>query len=151
MKREASAVAWHELPASEVLLRLGVAATGLTMQEAALRLERFGPNELRAERPVTVLDIIFRQFQSLLVWILIVAALTAGAFGEWADGIAIIAIVALNAVIGAYQEHGAERALAALRRLTGRRTRVRRDGRVIELSATEVVPGDVIELTAGDF
>jgi len=114
-------------------------------------LAQCGPNELKEAKPISPLAIFFGQFKSLIIWILIAAGVLSGALGEVVDAIAILAIVVLNAVIGFYQEFNAEKSIAALRKMTAPRAKVRRDGHVTTVPAAEVVPGDVIELEAGDL
>jgi magnesium-transporting ATPase (P-type) len=92
---------------------------GLSPQEAAARLQQWGPNALRQGKSVSPLAILAGQFRSLVIWVLIGAALVSVALGEMVDGLAILAIVLLNAVIGFFQEYRAERAVAALARLAG--------------------------------
>lgn len=143
--------AWHSLPEHEVWSRLGSSVRGLDTQEAARRLVVNGRNELAEASPVSPWSIFLGQFKSLIVWILIVAGIISGALGEVVDAVAILAIVVLNAVIGSYQEYSAEKSIAALRRMTAPCAKVVRDGRVVVISASEVVPGDVLELEAGDL
>jgi P-type Ca2+ transporter type 2C len=100
---------------------------------------------------VRPLVLLISQFKSLIVWILAAAALVSGLVAEWADCIAILAIVVLNGLIGFYQEFNAERSLAALKRMTAPRARVRRDGRSVSVPAAMVVPGDLLEVEAGDL
>ncbi|MGZ5053098.1 MAG: cation-translocating P-type ATPase, partial [Methylobacter sp.] len=124
---------------------------GLTADNARSRLTRDGRNELRKSKPVSALTILFRQFASLVIWVLIGAAAVSVYLGEKADGIAIVAIVVLNALIGFIQEFRAEKAAAALSRLTAPKARVIRDGRSIICAASAVVAGDVLLLEAGDL
>lgn len=130
---------------------LASSRAGLSQEVAASRLEEHGPNEVRQAAPIRPLALLIGQFRSLIVWILISAALVSGILGEWADCIAILSIVVANGLIGFYQEYNAERSLAALRRMTAPQARVRRDGRSLFIPAAEVVPGDVLELEAGDL
>jgi Ca2+-transporting ATPase len=130
---------------------LSSSRSGLSREEAARRLLEHGPNELREAEPVRPITLLIGQFKSLIVWILVAAALVSGVMGEWADCIAILAIVIINGLIGFYQEYNAERSLAALRRMTAPHARVRRDGQSLTIPATEVVPGDMLELEAGDL
>ena len=102
-------------------------------------------------RPSALLALLLGQFKSIIIGILIAAALVAGVTSEWADCIAILAIVVLNALIGFYQEYHAEQSIAALRRMTAPRASLRRDGSSRIVPASEVVPGDLIELEAGDL
>src|SRR5262249_12090751 len=90
------------------------------------------------------------QFNDIVIWILIVAALVSGILGEWTDATAIVAIVLLNAILGFIQEEKAERALAALQKLAAPSARVLREGRLQVVPARELVPGDVLDLDAGD-
>jgi Ca2+-transporting ATPase len=143
--------AWHSQSAEEVLAQLASSANGLSTDEAAKRLATYGPNELKETKPVSPLAILLRQFKSLIVWILIVAGIISGVLGELIDAIAIFAIVVLNAVIGFAQEFNAEKSIAALRRMTAPRAKVLRGGQVSNVPASEIVPGDIIELEAGDL
>lgn len=145
-----SAGAWHVLPEEAVLGQLGASRAGLSPQEARARRARHGPNELRRSEGVSPLRILIGQFKGLIVGVLFVAAAVSALLGEWADATAIVAIVVLNGIIGFHQEYGAERAIAALRRMTAPTARVRRGGRSVQVPAGDVVPGDVLELEAGD-
>src|SRR5574341_251945 len=142
---------WHSLPTEQALERVKATPAGLSTAEAERRLRAYGPNVLREAEPVRPLTIFMRQFSSLVIWILIGAGLVSGLLGEWVDSIAILAIVALNAVIGFYQEYNSERAIAALKKMIAPHARVRRDGQVVQIPAVEIVPGDIIELEAGDL
>jgi Ca2+-transporting ATPase len=148
--RAASPAGWHELDGGAVLARLQMDERGLSAAEARQRLLRYGTNELRPRERPHALAMLAGQFRSLIVWILIAAALISGALQEWIDCAVILSIVALNAVIGFLQERHAEQSLASLRRMTAPRARVRRDGAATMVPARDVVPGDVLELEAGD-
>jgi Ca2+-transporting ATPase len=143
---------WHDRSPADIAAELNTdPATGLTADEAQSRLKRDGRNELRKRKSVSALTILFRQFTSLVIWVLIGAAAVSVYLGEKADGIAIIAIVVLNALIGFIQEFRAEKAVAALARLAAPKARVIRDGRSIICKASAVVAGDVLLLEAGDL
>ncbi|MBX7210754.1 MAG: cation-translocating P-type ATPase [Verrucomicrobiaceae bacterium] len=142
---------WHTLPEDDICQRLATTRTGLCAAEAARRLAEHGPNEIQETKPISRFAIFVRQFTSLIVWLLIIAAVVAGALGEMVDAIAILAIVVLNGVIGFYQEYKAEQSIAALRKMTAPQARVRRDGRAFIVPATQLVPGDVLEIEAGDL
>jgi len=143
--------AWHTLSGDEVLKRRLSSLHGLEPEDAAGRLVEYGPNTIREDAPVRPWGILAEQFNSLLVWLLMAAAIISGILGGWIDAVAILAIVILNAVLGFYLEFGAERAIAALRRMTAAKARVRRGGRVLTTPSSEVVPGDVLVLKAGDL
>ena len=142
---------WHAATADEVLRRLDSSKEGLTGAEANRRLAQYGRNELKEAAAVNPWRIFGAQFTSLIVWILIGAGAIAGLLGETIDALAIFAIVLLNSVIGFYQEFRAEKSIAALKRMTAPHANVRRDGSVASVLAAEVVPGDIVELEAGDL
>lgn len=145
------AVAAHHFETPEVVKRLGSdAKLGLSASEAAERLVRFGSNELTESPPEPLWKRFLGQFNDLIIWILIVAAIISGLMGEWADAAAIIAIVMLNGVLGFIQEEKAERALSALQKLSAPLAKVIRQGLLSTIPARELVPGDRIELEAGD-
>ncbi len=152
VRTKAAPEAWHRLPASDALLVLkSDARTGLSSNEAQARLARYGTNELteRGGKPVWV--ILWEQITSTMVLILIVAAALSAALKDLHNGLAILAIVVLNAILGASQEVRAEKALTALKKLTVPTVKVRRDGRVLEISSGQLVPGDVMLLEAGNW
>ena len=143
---------WHDKAVEVIAARLATdVMRGLSLHEAADRLAKVGPNELRKGEVISPLAILAGQFSSLVIWVLIGAALVSAALGELIDGIAIIAIVVLNAVIGFFQEYRAERAAAALARLTAPRAKVVRNGQADVIAAADVVPGDVLLFEAGDL
>lgn len=144
--------AWHTAEAAEVLRALGTdAGSGLTNEEAASRLQERGPNELEDRGGRSPWAILLEQFTSTMIVILIVAALASALLGDYEDSIAIAVIVVLNAALGFVQEYRAERAMAALKRLAAPRVKVRREGHAREISARELVPGDVVLLEAGNL
>jgi len=124
--------------------------TGLSSSQVTAAREKFGTNELATIAPESVWKKFLAQFRDLVVWILIVAAIIAGAMGEWTDTTAILAIVFLNALLGFFQEEKAERALAALQSMAAPNAKVIRDGKLASIPARELVPGDVVEIEAGD-
>jgi Ca2+-transporting ATPase len=146
-----AAVPWHALAAAEVLERLGCdAAVGLTIQAAAQRSAEHGPNALPAPPRGSAFMVFVRQFKSPLIFILFIAAALAAGMDHWGDAAVILAVVAVNALIGAYQEGRAERSMAALRRLSALRVRVLRGGHEQAIPAHDLVPGDILLLAAGD-
>jgi Ca2+-transporting ATPase len=141
----------HAAAADEVAAMLGSDANaGLTSGAAAERLAQFGRNELAQAPPEMWWKRLARQFADLLIWILIAAAIISGLLGEWLDAVAILAIVVLNGILGFVQEGRAEQALAALRKLSTPHAKVIRDGRSQNIEAADLVPGDRIDLEAGD-
>ena len=142
----------------EVVAELGCdPQRGLSSEEARARLERYGPNELEAEKPVPAWRRFLAQFRDTLVILLLIA--TAVSVGLWAyerdsalpyEGLAIFAIVLLNGILGYVQESRAERAVAALRAMSAAEASVVRDGERRSVPASELVPGDVILVEEGD-
>src|SRR5918994_1157719 len=144
--------AWHTSEVAEVLQTLGTdAGSGLGDEEAARRLQERGPNELEDRGTRSPWAILWEQFASTMIVILIVAALASALLGDYEDSIAIAVIVVLNAALGFVQEYRAERAMAALKRLAAPRVKVRREDHAREISARELVPGDVVLLEAGNL
>ena len=127
------------------------AKSGLTAAEAKSRLAQFGLNELVEKGTKNPWLILLDQLRDAMVIILIIAALVSGFLGEVQDVIVILAIVILNAAIGFSQEYRAEQAIAALKKLAVPTVKVRRDGQLAEISARELVPGDVVLLEAGNL
>jgi len=135
--------------------------TGLSAEEAARRLEQYGPNALREKPRPTFWKRLFDQLNNFLVWILIAAALVSFVIGlneynrsgdwtEFVDSIAIMTIVALNAILGLVQEGKAEEALAALQKMAAPNAQVVRDGHQIVIPAADLVPGDLVVLETGN-
>ena len=142
---------WYEQTKEEVLAALQTdAASGLSSAEAAARLEQYGPNELEDRGVKSRWRILLEQFTEIMVIILIIAAGISYALGETIDAIVILAIVVMNAVLGYSQEYRAEQAVAALKKMAVPTVRLLRDGHLVEVSAREVVPGDIVQLEAGN-
>jgi len=141
----------HTMEAGEVARQLGVEIQcGLADADARARLLHYGPNALTEKKTTGPWTIFLGQFRSLIIWVLIGAALVSGLLREWVDAVAIVAIVVLNAVLGFIQEYRAEKALAALKRLAAPQAKALRAGRRLLLPAHDLVPGDIVEIEAGD-
>ncbi|KIE42355.1 cation-translocating P-type ATPase [Geobacter anodireducens] len=141
---------WHRIPIDEALTRLATSLAGLGRDEARRRLAECGPNELEEQVRRTPLAMLLGQFTDFMILVLIGAAVVAGAIGEPGDAAPIIIIVVLNAVIGFAQEYRAERAMAALREMSGNYAAVLRSGEHLSVPAREIVPGDLVLLEAGN-
>jgi Ca2+-transporting ATPase len=142
---------WHSVPLAEIV-REGQTDLdqGLALRDAAARLERFGPNIVESAPGRPFLRLVSAQFGDTMVLMLLAATAFSWLVGERLDAYAILAIVLLNASLGALQEFRAGRAIAALRRLAAPSARVLRDGRDTFIEAAAVVPGDILLLDAGD-
>ena len=141
---------WHALAIDEILRSLKTTLNGLTDREASERLAIYGPNELRKEKGRSKIGIFVEQFKNVLIIILLIATGLSIVIGEVLDAVLILTIVLASAVLGAFQEYRAERALEALRKLTAPEASVIRSGKEKRIPAREVVPGDILVLTAGD-
>jgi magnesium-transporting ATPase (P-type) len=141
---------WFTMDLADVLERLGTVTDGLTDEEAAARLERFGPNTLPRRKPPGLFEILLRQFRSPLIYLLAIAAAVSLLIGEAKDAAFILGVLLINAVIGTVQEARAERASQALQQLLRIRAAVRRSQRVLDVDAETLVPGDVVYLETGN-
>ena len=141
----------HSLPMDELIRQMDADTTnGLTTSEASRRLQEFGLNKL-AEAPSTpAWRKILSHFSDTVILILVVAVVISALLGEWIDAAAILAIVLLNGFISFFQEERAERALLALQELASSLVKVIRDGTIIRLEPERLVPGDLLDLDAGD-
>ena len=147
---EGGRAAWHGASPEEVLGRLESAGNGLGGAEAQERLERFGPNVLQRAKGDGPLRILLRQVQDPLIYILIASAALAVATGKVVDGSVIFGVVVINTIIGFVQEYRAGKAIEALIDMVPDTATVLRDGERKSLPASELVPGDVVELQSGD-
>jgi Ca2+-transporting ATPase len=154
--------AWHTLSVEKTLLELDSdVQTGLTSQQVEERLQQYGSNELEEAASRSAWQILLDQFTNIMLVMLIVVAIISGVLDlvalqqgktqgiPFKDTIAIMAIVILNGVLGYLQESRAEKALAALKRLSAPKVRVIRDGKPAEVDARQLVPGDIMLLEAG--
>ncbi|WP_069884045.1 cation-translocating P-type ATPase [Streptomyces luteocolor] len=147
----APAHAWYARPAESVAEELGVdPALGLSAAQVATRLAEDGPNTLAEEKPTPGLVRFLGQFTTYMQIILVASALVSLLIQEWGTALVLLALTLLNAVIGLRQEGKAESAMNALKAMTKATARVRREGRVVEVDAAEVVVGDIVLLAAGD-
>ena len=142
---------WHRRAPAAVLEELGSAISGLSESDAARRLAAVGRNELTGTGIRSPWKILWEQLTALMVVILIIAGVISALLKDYKDAAAIGAIVVLNALLGFSQEYRAEKAMAALKRLSVPLSRVRRDGEIREISSLEIVPGDLVLLEAGNF
>ncbi len=142
---------WYQMEKEQILALLEVdSQKGLSNEEVGIRKERYGSNELVDRGIKSPWKILFEQLSGLMIIILIIAAAISMLLGETIDAIAILVIVVLNAILGFSQEYRAEKAMAALKKLSVPRVRVRRAGKVIELPAQELLPGDIVLIEAGN-
>jgi len=146
-----AAARWYALSADDVAQRLGADPVGgLSAATAADRLQKNGPNALPAEKAVPGWRRFLEQYRSYMQIILLIAAVVSLAIGEWSTGAVLALLTVVNAMVGLRQEGKAESAMNALKSLTKRTARVRRDGVEASIPAEQVVIGDLVLLAAGD-
>ncbi|MCT4545218.1 MAG: calcium-translocating P-type ATPase, PMCA-type [Vallitalea sp.] len=124
---------------------------GLDSNEIEKRLDKYGFNSLKEKKGTSLLKMILQQFSSFIVIILIAASILSIVIGEIKDGVIIIAIVILNAVLGVVQEKKASNALDALKKMASPKAKVIRSGKISTVDSTNLVPGDIVVLEAGDY
>jgi Ca2+-transporting ATPase len=127
------------------------AAAGLTSADARQRLDKYGPNELADKQRVRPLVILFKQFANAMTYLLLVAAGISFFLREWPDGIAILVVILINSLIGFGMEYRAALSMTALQKMVSVFSTVLRDGSVRQVRSEQLVPGDIIEVEAGDM
>ncbi|WP_409227332.1 cation-translocating P-type ATPase [Gudongella sp. SC589] len=143
---------WYQRNPQELAEDLKVnLSAGISTEEATKRLDEHGQNELSEEQGKSLMSKIIAQFSDFLILILMSAALISVFVGETKDAIVILSIVIVNAMLGLYQEGKAEKALESLKKMASPTAKVLRDGKTQEISASLLVPGDVVILETGDI
>ncbi len=141
---------YYQQEIKDVLRELSSFEKGLSEKEAQRRLEKYGKNIIERKHRISALKIFLKQFLNPLVIILIIATVVVFIFKEYLDGIAILIILLLNAILGFFQEYKAEKAIELLRKLSTPNSRVVRDGKEKIISSELLVPGDIIIFETGD-
>lgn len=148
---------WHSSSVEEVSKKLKTNINiGLSEEEAQKRFERYGPNNLKEKKKESIFVKFIKQFNDFMIITLIIAAIISAVVSklngeaDYIDSIIIVAIVIFNAIMGLVQEQKAEKSLEALKKMSAQ-AKVRRNGRVQEIDATMVVPGDIVILEAGNY
>lgn len=141
----------HAIGASELGQQLGTdLQAGLSPESAISRLQEYGPNTLELQAPEPWWRLLIRQLHNLMVYVLLLAAILAFVYNEHLEGVAIMLVILINTIIGFYMEWQANRSMEALQRMTHPLARVIRQGKLTEVDAAELVPGDLLSLEAGD-
>ncbi len=146
----AQPVLWHAIDAAKALELLDTSDKGLSDQEARVRLACYGENALKDVSARSALARFFQQFQNVLIYILLAAAIITAIIGHWTDSIVICGVVIINGVIGFLQEGRAERAIAGIKELLSEKATVLRNGYPIRLDTKYLVKGDVVLLEEGE-
>lgn len=142
---------WHNLEINEVLENTGTTDNGLTSAQASLKLAEFGANELQEKKKKSPFVLFLNQFKDFMILVLIAASIIAGITGDITDAIIIMIIVILNAIVGFVQEYRAEKAMDALKKIAALQAQVLRDGKPVSMPSSEIVPGDIVLLEAGNI
>ncbi|MFH1575451.1 MAG: HAD-IC family P-type ATPase [Candidatus Nealsonbacteria bacterium] len=141
---------WHTISLENVFTETGGRKDGLTGSEATEKLERFGRNSLPQEKPYSKIRLFLSQFNSPLMYILLVTVVIAFLLKHYSDAIFIVVVLLINTTVGFYQENKANQSLLALKKMVRIRTNVLRDGYEKEIDSEELVVGDVALLKSGD-
>lgn len=141
---------WHTLSVYKVMENLGVGSSGLTEEEAKIRLEKYGYNKLKEKKPPSKLKLFLSQFKSFLIILLLFATIVSLLIGNVLDAIAIFTILIIIGILGFIQEYRAEKAVESLKKMIVPEATVIRNGEITVIHASEIVPGDIIVLEQGD-
>lgn len=147
---ESLATGWHEKSIEDVFYAIESSQNGLNSDEAQKRLTEYGENRIKTIKQRSAVKRFFDQFHNILIYILLAAAIVTAFLQHWVDTGVILAVVIVNALIGFIQEGKAESAINAIRQLLSAKALVKRDGRFIQLDATQLVPGDIVFIQSGD-
>lgn len=141
---------WHLLPLSEITQLLNTTPSGLDASTASARLMEYGLNQIEDSKKKSILQMILSQLTDFMILILIAAAIISGIIGDLTDTIIILAIIIINAAVGFIQEYRAEKAMEALKKMAANHARILREGKMKDIPASDLVPGDVVVLEAGN-
>ncbi len=141
---------WHTKTKEDILKELKTSEKGLSDNEAQLRLKKYGKNEIKKKHKLGSFKIIFEQFKSFLIYILIIAAIISFLIGHILDASIITAIIIINAGIGFFQQYKAEKAISKLKKLIVPTSRVMRNNKLKKIPSYKLVPGDFVVLNSGD-
>ena len=149
-KKPEAGIYWHALSSDNTIKKLKSNLKGLNDDQVSERLKKYGKNEIRKIKKLEPLRILFEQFKSFFVILLIIAAIISAFVSHWIDMYVILGIIVLNASIGFFQNYKAEKSIQALKSLLVSKAKVLRSGTLKEIDASEIVPGDILVLREGD-
>ena len=148
--KNGNSAAWHVKSYNEVIDSVGSSEKGLTTEVARNRFQKYGPNHIKRKQKDGPLTVLWRQINNPLIWVLIGSGTLAVLLGKITDGLVVLAVVVINTIIGFIQEFKAGKAIEALSDMIPENATVYRDGRKVSIPVSEIVPGDVVELEAGE-
>ena len=141
---------WHSIDYTQVLEYFESSLQGLQLEEAKKRRLKYGSNELKRKNKDGIIKLLWRQINNPLIWVLLGSSILATALGKITDGMVVLAVVVINSIIGFIQEYKAGKAIEALSSMVPENTTVIRNGNIITLPVSEIVPGDIVQVAAGD-
>lgn len=141
---------WHTINFEKVLEIFESSIQGLETNEVKIRITKYGLNEIRRKKKDSVLKVLWRQINNPLIWVLIGSSLIATLLGKITDGMVVLAVVIVNSIIGFIQEYKAGKAIEALSSMVPENATVIRNGHIETIPVSEIVPGDIVQVTAGD-
>ena len=141
---------WHSIDYTQVLEYFESSLQGLQLEEAKKRRLKYGSNELKRKNKDGIIKLLWRQINNPLIWVLLGSSILATALGKITDGMVVLAVVVINSIIGFIQEYKAGKAIEALSSMVPENTTVIRNGNIITIPVSEIVPGDIVQVAAGD-
>jgi Ca2+-transporting ATPase len=140
---------WHLIPVSEIAQLLNTTPSGIDSVTASQLLEEYGKNQIEDKKKKTILQMLLHQLTDFMILILIIAAIISSLLGDITDSAVILTIVIINAMVGVIQEYRTEKAMEALKNMVAHYARVIREGKIIDIPVSNLVPGDVVALEGG--
>ena len=141
---------WHSIDYNQVIHHFESSLNGLKLAEIKSRTDKYGLNLIKRNSKDGVLTLLWRQINNPLIWVLIGSSTLATALGKITDGMVVLAVVVVNSIIGFIQEYKAGKAIEALSKMVPENATVIRDGNVMTIPVSEIVPGDIVQVAAGD-
>ncbi len=141
---------WHSMTSDQVFSGLESSESGLTTHQVQERLQAYGPNQIKRKPQEGVLKLLWRQINNSLIWVLLGSGILAVVLGKMTDGLVVLSVVVINAIIGFIQEFKAGQAIEALSDMVPQNAAVIREGESSMVAAADLVPGDLVLLAAGD-
>jgi len=141
---------WHAIDYKVVLENFESSLQGLELEEVNIRRQKYGLNQIKRKNKDGVLKVLWRQINNPLIWVLIGSSTLATALGKITDGMVVLAVVVVNSIIGFIQEYKAGKAIEALSNMVPENATVIRNGNIITIPVSEIVPGDIVQVAAGD-
>ena len=142
---------WHTHETEKVFEEIRSSANGLSSSDAKQRLTEYGANKIVKKKKDGPLKLLWRQINNPLIWVLLGSSAVATIVGKITDGLVVLSVVIINTIIGFFQEFKAGKAIEALSDMIPENATVLRDGRDSVIPVADIVPGDIVQLAAGDL